>query len=53
MILKFQGANGMGDSLNGIAFAVREIVFGALIMLFLIFEPRGIVALFSRLKGNK
>ena len=34
-------------------FAVREIVFGALIMLFLIFEPRGIVALFSRFKGNK
>ncbi|MEO6021827.1 MAG: branched-chain amino acid ABC transporter permease [Burkholderiales bacterium] len=33
-------------------FAVREIIFGALIMLFLIFEPRGIVALFSSLKGN-
>lgn len=39
-------AAGISDILS----ALRELVFGSLIILFLIFEPRGLTALLSRLK---
>jgi branched-chain amino acid transport system permease protein len=39
---------GISDILS----ALRELAFGLLIILFLIFEPRGLTALFGRLKSR-
>ena len=41
---------GEAANISGILSALREMAFGLLIILFLIFEPRGLVALLSRLK---
>lgn len=44
-----------GESLHiaDLAFAMRELVFGILIIVFLVFEPRGLAALIPRLRFDR
>lgn len=53
-LLEFSGAFGVSD-IAGILSPLRELIFGALIVGFLIFEPRGLAGLYYRWRdgGNK